>query len=59
MAHQGGFNSFLTLPGPNPSSSAHAWELHKSTIKELYVDRRQPLKDVMEIMEKSHNFRAS
>ena len=59
MADQGDFNSFLTTPGPNPSSLAHSWELHKPTIKGLYFTRGLPLEYVMEIMERDHDFRAS
>jgi hypothetical protein len=59
MADQGGFNSFLTPPGTNPSSLSHIWESHRPIIKKLYFDEYKPLKKVMEIMERDHNFRAS
>ena len=60
MADQGGFNQFLTAPGPHPTSSAQLLELHKPTVKKLYVEsRRMTLERVMEIMQRDHHFTAS
>jgi hypothetical protein len=39
--------------------SGGTWELHRSTIKRLYLDEDKPLPKVMEIMQRDHNFKAS
>jgi hypothetical protein len=35
------------------------WESKKDTIKGLFIDLKLPLKDVMKIMSKEHNFHAT
>jgi hypothetical protein len=35
------------------------WDLHKDTIKYLYLDKGNTLKDVMATMERDHDFRAT
>jgi len=49
------------IPGTNrrwqPEDSL--WEKHKEIIKDLYITKRQTLKDTMAYMEKHHSFRAS
>ena len=35
------------------------WELHRDTITELYSEQNKPLREVMEIMQRDHLFRAT
>lgn len=46
-------------PGPGRCPSRYDWSKHISTIKRLYIDEDKPLKEVMEIMQKDHNFIAT
>ena len=39
--------------------SALDWERHRETITRLYIDHRRPLKEVVSIMTKEHNFIAT
>ncbi|ROW07239.1 hypothetical protein VMCG_03752 [Cytospora schulzeri] len=45
--------------GPGRCPSRYDWSKHMSTIKRLYIDEDRPLKEVMEIMQKDHNFIAT
>lgn len=38
---------------------AEAWEGYKSTIHDLYLEQRKPLKEVMTIMAEQYNFQAT
>lgn len=38
---------------------AEAWEGFKSTIRDLYLEQRKPLKEVMSIMAEKYNFQAT
>ncbi|KAI5861530.1 hypothetical protein GGS23DRAFT_137872 [Durotheca rogersii] len=44
---------------PKRAHSPYVWETHKAEICRLYLDENRRLKDVMEIMESRHGFRAS
>lgn len=46
-----------SAPGRCPSR--YDWSKHMSAIKRLYIDEDKPLKEVMEIMQKEHNFIAT
>ncbi|ROV90734.1 hypothetical protein VSDG_08281 [Cytospora chrysosperma] len=46
-------------PGPGRCPSRYDWSKHMSTIKRLYIDEDKPLKEVMDIMQKEHNFIAT
>lgn len=35
------------------------WAMHKTEIQRLYMDEELPLKEVMQIMNEKHNFRAT
>lgn len=38
---------------------AQAWEGLKTTIRDLYLEQRKPLKEVMSIMADKYNFQAT
>ncbi|KAL5606841.1 hypothetical protein BROUX41_003218 [Berkeleyomyces rouxiae] len=54
-------------PPPRPTASkptreqvpAESWENHKAVIRQLYLDERRPLKEVMQLMVERHGFRAT
>lgn len=39
--------------------ASEVWEGHKAAIQKLYIDERKPLREVIKIMEKNHNFPAT
>ncbi|KAK7746038.1 hypothetical protein SLS53_002761 [Cytospora paraplurivora] len=45
--------------GAGRCPSRYDWSKHMSAIKRLYIDEDRPLKEVMEIMQKDHNFVAT
>lgn len=45
--------------GAGRCPSRYDWSKHMATIKHLYIDEDRPLKEVMEIMQKEHNFVAT
>lgn len=48
--------------GSRPSREqvpAEAWESFKPTIRDLYLEQRKPLKEVMAIMADKYNFQAT
>lgn len=51
------------LPVPNPAGTKWAtkedWNLHGSTITRLYAIEEKPLREVMDIMKREHNFNAT
>lgn len=56
-----GTHEALSTRGSNPGRcpSRYDWSKHMSAIKRLYIDEDRPLKEVMEIMQKEHNFIAT
>ena len=45
--------------GAGRCPSRYDWSKHMAAIKHLYIDEDRPLKEVMEIMQKEHNFVAT
>lgn len=45
--------------GAGRCPSRYDWSKHMSEIKHLYIDEDRPLKEVMDIMQKEHNFVAT
>ncbi|KAM0516345.1 hypothetical protein ACHAPE_005492 [Trichoderma viride] len=48
-----------TSPSREQVPSTKAWEQYKLTMRFLYVEKRQPLKDVMKIMSEEYGFQAT
>ncbi|KUI56462.1 hypothetical protein VP1G_03775 [Cytospora mali] len=47
------------VTGAGRCPSRYDWSKHMSAIKRLYIDEDRPLKEVMEVMQKEHNFVAT
>jgi hypothetical protein len=54
ISHEG---SMPSLPSRNMMLSKKDWEDLKSTIRELYLDRGQTLKQLAKYMEEHHRFK--
>jgi hypothetical protein len=39
--------------------ASDVWEAHKATIKKLYIDDGKPLRELIRVMEKEHDFPAT
>ncbi|KKA28211.1 hypothetical protein TD95_003309 [Thielaviopsis punctulata] len=50
---------FMAQPPTREQVPAETWENLKGVIRQLYLDERRPLKEVMLLMEERHNFRAT
>ena len=48
-----------TVPSQLPWVTSSDWETYKDTIKDLYLDKGNTLRDVMATMERDHDFRAT
>ena len=50
-----------TTTGPSqlPWVTSSDWETYKDTIKDLYLDKGNTLRDIMATMERDHDFRAT
>lgn len=44
---------------PRSCYEPQVWEEHKDVIKQLYLDERRPLRDVMTVMAQKHGFQAT
>lgn len=49
----------LRIPRPARTPSRYDWSKHKPTIKRLYMDEDKTLREMMDIMEREHNFVAT
>jgi hypothetical protein len=47
-----------TLP-EDRAASQYRWEIHKETLRKLYLVEKKTLKEVGEFMAKSNNFKAT
>lgn len=59
MASTTGSVPIRARPSASNGPRRNDWSRHMPTIKRLYIDEDNTLKEVMEIMERDHNFVAS